>query len=127
MSERFTIVDLDDVASESFPESGLPHQKLTEPLQCTQLRINAVTLEPGQQTAPHSHEGQEELYLALDGGTVVIDDSTRSVSRHGMVRIAPEAIRSVRNDTDEPQTWLMIGAAAHGSIDDYGGYTMPDR
>jgi uncharacterized cupin superfamily protein len=57
----FEIVDLDDVAEEPFPESGLLHRKLTDPLGCTEMRVNAVTLHPGQATAPHSHERQEEV------------------------------------------------------------------
>ena len=74
----FAVVDTDEVAAEPFPESGLSHRKLTEQLGCTDVRVNAVTLAPGEATAPHAHERQEELYVALDGGRVEIDTISAS-------------------------------------------------
>ena len=126
MRGQFAVVDLHEVDQEAFPESGLLHRKLTEPLGCTAMRVNTVTLQPGQATAPHTHDRQEEVYVALDGGTVDVADETYTVSPGGVVRIGPEAVRSVRNDTaDEHQTWLMIGAPPYGSIEDFGEYRMP--
>lgn len=55
MTEDFAIVDLADVEQQPFPESGLAHGKLTQRLGCTEHRINAIRLAPGEATAPHSH------------------------------------------------------------------------
>jgi quercetin dioxygenase-like cupin family protein len=88
--------------------------------------VNSVTLDPGEATAPHGHERQEEIYVALDGGTVVLDGESHRVPEGGVVRIGPEANRSVRNDGDAPQRWLMVGAPPHGAVDDFGEYRMPD-
>lgn len=126
MPAQFAVVDLDEVEQEAFPESGLLHRKLTEPLGCTEMRVNTVTLKPGQATAPHTHERQEEVYVALDGGIVDVPEETYAVGPGGVVRIGPESVRSVRNDTsDEHQTWVMFGAPPDGSIEDFGEYRMP--
>ena len=127
MPEDFAVVDLEDIDRESFPESGLLHRKLTHALGCTELRVNSITLEPGQATTPHAHERQEEVYVALDGGHVQIGESIHDVAPGGVVRIGPDPTRSIRNEsTDTPQTWLLFGAPPVGTIEDFGEYTMPD-
>jgi uncharacterized cupin superfamily protein len=127
MTATFAVLDLADVEQEPFPESGLLHRKLTDALGCTELRVNTVTLQPGEATAPHSHERQEEVYVALDGGHVRIGDRIHAVSRGGVVRVGPDPVRSVRNETDdETQTWVMVGAPPVGTVDDFGEYRMPD-
>ena len=52
----FAVVNPEAMAAEQFPESGLSHRKLTEPLGCTDVRANAATLDPGEATAAHAHE-----------------------------------------------------------------------
>lgn len=127
MPAEFSIVELEDVDQEAFPESGTLHRKLTDPLGCTEMRVNTVTLEPGDTTAPHAHERQEELYIALDGGQVQIDGGEYEVSPGSVVRIGPDTVRSVRNETAaETQTWIMCGAPPFGTVDDFGEYRMPD-
>ena len=127
MTADFSVVQLEDIEQERFPESGNLHRKLTEPLGCTEMRVNTVTLEPGEATAPHAHERQEELYIALDGGHVRVDETRYEVSAGDVVRLGPDVVRSVRNETqNEEQTWIMCGAPPLGTIDDFGEYTMPD-
>jgi len=127
MTDEYAVVEPGDVEREPFPESGLSHRKLTAALGCTEMRVNTVTLEPGQATAPHAHERQEELYVALDGGHVRVEGTTHEVAPGGVVRVGPEAARSVRNETDdESQTWVMVGAPPVGTVDDFGEYRMPD-
>jgi uncharacterized cupin superfamily protein len=127
MATEFSIVDLESVEQEPFPESGNLHRKLTEALGCTEMRVNTVTLEPGEMTAPHAHQRQEEVYVSLDGGAVEIDGEVYDVAPGGVVRIGPEPIRSVRNESDDAeQTWVMFGAPPLGTVDDFGEYTVPD-
>ena len=115
MAADFAVVQFEEIEQEQFPESGNRHRKLTDPLGCTEMRINTVTLAPGERTAPHAHEQQEEVYIALDGGVVEIEGTRHEVSSGGVVRIGPDTIRSVRNDTDaEEQTWIMCGAPNSG-------------
>jgi quercetin dioxygenase-like cupin family protein len=125
MTADFAVVDLESVPQEPFPESGLLHRKLTDPLGCEEVRVNAITLDPGEATAPHSHERQEEVYVALDGGQVEIDGEVHEVAPGGVVRMGPEPSRSVRNDSEESQTWLMFGAPPLGTVDDFGEYLVP--
>lgn len=127
MTADFAVVHFEEIEQEQFPESGNRHRKLTDLLGCTEMRINTVTLAPGENTAPHAHEQQEEVYIALDGGVVEIEGTRHEVSSDGVIRIGPDAIRSVRNDTDdEEQTWIMCGAPQLGTVDDFGQYKMPD-
>ena len=127
MAEEFGVVTLEAVEPEPFPESGICHRKLTESLGCTEMRVNAVTLDPGEATAPHTHERQEEVYVALDGGHVRVGETLHEVPPGGFVRIGPDTVRSVRNDGDEARTWLMFGAPPHGTVDDFGEYRMPEE
>ena len=127
MPTDFSVVDPVTIDQERFPDSGYRHRRLTEALGCTEMRVNTVTLDPGEATTPHAHERQEEVYIALDGGSVEINREIYDVARGGVVRIGPEPSRSVRNDTDDAaQTWVMIGAPPLGTVDDYGEYTVPD-
>jgi uncharacterized cupin superfamily protein len=126
MPDGFAIVDPEDVSEEPLPESGLPHRKLTEALGCSEMRVNGVTLRPGEATAPHAHERQEEVYVALDGGTVRIDGTDHDVPPGGLVRVAPGRSRSVRNTGDDREAWLMFGAPPVGTVDDFGEYRTAD-
>lgn len=128
MSDPFAVVALEEVPEEPFPESGTLHRKLTGPLGCTEVRINAVTLAPGEATAPHTHGRQEEVYVALDGGLVEVGASVHEVPPRGLVRVGPAVVRSIRNPTDDAdQTWLLFGAPPVGTVEDFGEYAMPDR
>lgn len=126
MTDDFGVVDPETVDREPFPESGIRHRKLTAALGCTEMRVNAVTLDPGESTAPHAHDRQEEVYVALDGGHVRVDGTRHEVPAGGVVRFGPDAVRSVENDADEPRTWLMFGAPPLGTVDDFGEYRMPE-
>jgi len=128
MGSTFSILDPADVDPVPFPESGMLHRQLTEALGCEAMRVNAVTLEPGESLAEHRHERQEELYIALTGGSVVIDGYEHAVPSGGLVRIAPSALRYVTNrSSDEAQRWLMLGAPPVGTNENYGEYVVPDN
>jgi len=53
-----------------------------------ELRINQVTVEPGEVTTPHTHthEGQEEVFVALTEGQIAIEgevhDAVTSINHH---------------------------------------------
>ena len=127
MEDDFAIVDPAEVKQESFVTCDVRHRKLTEALGCTEMRINTVTVEPGEVTTPHAHEGQEEVYVSLTGGRVEIDDEVYDVPEGGVVRVGPDPFRSVRNDTDdETHVWIMVGAPPVGTIDDFGNTLLPD-
>jgi quercetin dioxygenase-like cupin family protein len=126
MTDGFSVVDPAEVEQERFAESGLRHRKLTDVLGCTETRVNTITLGPGEVTAPHRHERQEEVYVALDGGIVRIEGTDHTVPPGGVVRVGPDPVRSVANDTDDPATWVLIGAPPVGTVADFGEYRMPE-
>ncbi|MDS0297278.1 cupin domain-containing protein [Halogeometricum sp. S1BR25-6] len=126
MDGDFSVLDPDDVEQEPFAMCDVRHRKLTEALGCTEMRINTATLEPGEATPPHAHEGQEEVYIALTGGRVEIDGEAHDVPEGGVVRVGPEPIRAVRNDTDdEIHRWVMVGAPPVGTVEDFGNTVLP--
>lgn len=128
MPAQFSIVDPIDIEQEPFPESGITHRKITESLGCTEMRVNMVTVDPGDATAPHAHKHQEEVYVALDGGCVKIGTNNFDVPAGGLVRIGPEPVRSVQNNSEtESHRWLMFGAPPVGSISDFGEYVVPEE
>lgn len=127
MPEGFAIVDPEAVPQESFTTCEVSHRKLTAALGCTELRVNQVLLDPGEVTTPHAHDGQEELFVAVTDGRISIEGETYDVPAGGVVRVAPEPIRSLRNDTEDArQVWLAVGAPPVGTIEDFGAYVLPD-
>src|ERR1700749_3149782 len=58
----------------------------------------------------HGHDGQEEVYLLLDGsGEVVLDGTPISLDRETFVRIGPHVRRRLRSGPQGARV-LMIGA-----------------
>lgn len=60
------------------------------------------SFEPGQEHAPHAHDGQDKLYLILEGsGMVQVGDQTERLSA-GDAAFAPSGIvHSIRNPGPE--------------------------
>lgn len=127
MSDEFSIVDPRDRPMEPFNTCDISHRKLTEALGCTEMRANQVIVEPGEIATPHTHEGQEEVFVALTGGHIAIEGEVYDVPAGGLVRVAPETVRNLRNETDDTtHLWLAFGAPPVGTIDDFGAYVIPD-
>lgn len=129
MDADYSVIGQEDVEQERFPESGIAHRKLTEALGCTEMRVNALTLDPGEAVAYHRHECQEEVYVLLDGpGRLVVDGEVVSVPKHGVVRVAAELPRKLTNDSgSESASWLMFGAPPVGTVEDFGEYVVVDE
>lgn len=127
MPEEFAIVDYESLESQRFPESGVEHWLLTEPLGATDLRVNVIRLAPGEAVGPHYHERQEEVFVPLTAGQIAIAGETHEVEVGNVVRIGPEPVRSLRNETDdETHCWVVFGAPPVGTIEDYGEYRLPN-
>jgi quercetin dioxygenase-like cupin family protein len=123
----FSIVHPDDVPSETFDTCETTVWKLTDPLGCTEMRVNRVVVDPGEVTTPHTHEGQEEVFVAMTDGQIGIEGEVHDVPAGGVVRVAPETVRNLRNDTDETHVWVALGAPPVGSVDDFGAYVVADE
>ena len=127
MSDGYRIVDPDDVPTERFNTCETAVRTLTEPLGATELRVNQVIVDPGEVTTPHTHEGQEEVFVSMDGGQISLAGEVHDVPAGGVVRVAPETVRNLVNHTDETHVWLAFGAPPVGSVDDFGSYVVEDQ
>jgi quercetin dioxygenase-like cupin family protein len=115
------------VPTEQFQTCETGVRKLTEPLGCTELRVNRVRLEPGEVTTPHAHEDQEEVFVALTEGQIAIEGTVRDASAGGVVRVAPGVTRDLLDRTDEEHAWLGFGAPPVGTVDGFGAYVVTDE
>ncbi len=66
--------------------------------------------QPGTETGfLHTHKNHEELYFFLSGkGEFQVDGKVFAVSEGSVVRVAPEGVRSVRNNGTEPLVMLCL-------------------
>jgi quercetin dioxygenase-like cupin family protein len=124
MTEPFSIVDPSEVPTEQFNTCETAVRKLTERLGCTELRVNQVIVEPGEVTTPHTHEGQEEVFVATTDGQIGIEGTVHDVPAGGVVRVAPETVRNLRNGTEETHVWLAFGTPPVGTVEDFGAYVV---
>ncbi|MFC4360555.1 hypothetical protein ACFO0N_21625 [Halobium salinum] len=128
MTDEFAIVDPDDVEDERFQTCETTVRKLTAPLDATELRANQVLVDPGEVTTPHTHEGQEELFVAMTAGEIEIEGDLHAVPAGGVVRVGPDVVRNLCNRTGEStHVWLALGAPPVGSVEDFGAYVVPDE
>ncbi|MFB6110415.1 MAG: cupin domain-containing protein [Halodesulfurarchaeum sp.] len=127
MGDNYSIVDPDAVPTTPFPDSGVSHTKLTGELRAQEMRINRVTVEPGETVTYHTHARQEEIYVCHEGpGDVYIDGDHHRVPEGGIVRIGCGVPRQVVNTGDEPTVWIMFGAPPIGTEEDFGEYEIAE-
>lgn len=127
MSDGFAIVQPADVPTAQFDTCETAVRKLTDRLGCTELRVNQVVVEPGEVTTPHTHEGQEEVFVAQTDGQISIDGEVYDVPEGGVVRVHPDTVRNLLNRTaDATHVWLAFGAPPVGSVDDFGAYVVEE-
>jgi uncharacterized cupin superfamily protein len=75
--------------------------------------INLVDVAPGEQIPEHDEieRDQEEVFFILSGApTLVVDGKDRPASAGTFARLDPEHSRTVRNDTNEPVSVLIVSA-----------------
>jgi len=67
------------------------------------------SFEPGQEHAPHVHEGQDKLYVVLEGEAVVRVDDQAEVLTAGDAAFAPAGVvHSIRNTGTERLVVMAI-------------------
>jgi quercetin dioxygenase-like cupin family protein len=87
--------------------------------------VNQVIVEPGEVTTPHTHEGQEEVFVAMTDGQIAIEDTVHDVPEGGIVRVHSDVVRNLLNQTeDATHIWLAFGAPPVGTVDDFGAYVL---
>ncbi|WP_336025276.1 cupin domain-containing protein [Halobellus salinisoli] len=124
----FSVVDPDDVPKEQFNTCETSVRKLTDSLGATELRVNQVIVDPGEVTTPHTHDGQEEVFVAMTDAQIAIEGDVHEVSEGGVVRVHPDTTRNLLNRTDdETHVWLAFGAPPVGTVDDFGSYVVDEE
>ena len=91
-----------------------------EPLDCENLGVTLLELEPDSKGKPHDHadDGQEEVYLVVDGeltvqlggGEDAPPETELSLAAGEAVRVGPETRRQLHNHGDGPVRVVVAGA-----------------
>jgi len=85
-------------------------QSLRRELEVSSFGANAITLTPRQRGRIHTHTGQEEVFLVLEGElTIGIEGEEQVVPKHGLVRVAPGVRRQLLNRGSTNLLLLALG------------------
>jgi mannose-6-phosphate isomerase-like protein (cupin superfamily) len=91
--------------------------RLRAELGVTSFGLNQIVLRPGQRGRIHGHEGQEEVYLVLEGRlSLLVEGQETTIEPGELIRVAPGVKRQLVNRGPEALHLLAIGAAGehHG-------------
>ena len=116
----FDVVHADQVDDE-YEGTDVPGEfrRLTDALGTEQIAITLIRIPPHsdfEQGTGHHHAETEELYLVARGTlTMRFGDEVREVPAGSVARVAPQTVRSHRNQGDEPVEVWAISRKDHGS------------
>jgi quercetin dioxygenase-like cupin family protein len=117
VAEGFTIGHLGD-----FEQNGR-WQLVRRGLGVESFGLNVVEIEQGYSTPEHdeTERGQEEVFIVLEGDAVmVIDGADHPAPAGTFIRVAPPLLRTVRNDSEQPVTLLIVSAPTSSGYTDMG-------
>lgn len=73
-------------------------------------------------TFMHTHEEQEEVYIALSGkGIIQIEDETVDMVPGDFIRVSPPTRRAIKADEESPFAGIVVGGIAKGGYPRYKG------
>ena len=73
------------------------------------LILSSTRLNPGKQTTGHKHEGQEEVYMFIEGaGEMLLDDKRFGVKAGDIVLIEDGVFHRVYNTSDEALYFVCV-------------------
>jgi mannose-6-phosphate isomerase-like protein (cupin superfamily) len=124
----YSIVNADDV-DDVYADSDVPGEfrPLSEALEAEQLALTLIRVPPHsdfEQGTGHRHGEIEEIYLVTRGTmTMRCGDAVTQVGPGTAVRVAPQTLRSHRNEGDEPvEMWAISRRNDHSDsekVDDF--------
>jgi mannose-6-phosphate isomerase-like protein (cupin superfamily) len=123
----YSIVRADE-AEDAYADSDVPGEfrSLTEALGAGQVAVTLIRIPPHsdfEQGSGHRHGKIEEIYLVTRGTlTMRFGEEVETVAAGTAVRVAPQTVRSHRNEGDEP---VEMWAISRQSEDD-GGEKVDD-
>lgn len=91
------------------------HRSFTDELGCSDTKVDARLLGPGEYVPYHTEGEQEELFVPVRGPAAMrVDDGSFETPVGTITRVAPPVPRSAVNDGDHEACWVMIGAPPTG-------------
>jgi len=93
---------------------------LKEPTNATGTEISFNSLaSKSEQPYFHIHNKNEETYIILKGfGYFQVDGNCFEIKEGSVIRVAPEGIRGIRNDSDEIMIYMVV-QSKQNSIEEY--------
>ena len=92
-------------------QMGVLNTNLAAQLEATALGARLWRLKPGQASTRHRHDGEEELYVVLEGtGRIRVDGELHTLEPLSAALVEPASVRQVFNDTEADALWLVVGA-----------------
>jgi mannose-6-phosphate isomerase-like protein (cupin superfamily) len=124
----YVVLSADD-ARDYYAGSDVPGEfrRLTDKLGAEQVALSLIRIPPHsdfEQSTGHSHSHIEEIYIITSGTlTMRFADEIVKVPAGSAVRVAPDTVRSHRNEEDEPvDLWAISIQSAEDKatkIDDF--------
>jgi quercetin dioxygenase-like cupin family protein len=106
----FAVIRASDGAWGPTNPLGVANTNLTAALGCQGLTMRLWRVASGQAMPRHRHRHQTEVYLLLEGvGRMRIGEDVITVDPLSAIRVDPEDVRQVFNDTGADALWLIAG------------------
>jgi uncharacterized cupin superfamily protein len=109
-------------------QGNLSYRHLTEAGGLSQFGAALETLHPGGQSSqPHWEEHEDEFLYMLAGELTVAEDDAETVIRPGDAccwKAGVPVAHTLRNHTDQPATYLIVGSRRPDNICHYPGLDM---
>ena len=110
------IVNLDDVSFDDVEEDGLytsRRARFSDGIGAKNLGYNLTVLPPGKAQCPfHSHHGEEEMFLILEGeGELRFGDERHPIRRHDVIACPPggaDVAHQIINTGTETMRYLAV-------------------
>ncbi|WP_425065233.1 cupin domain-containing protein [Reyranella sp.] len=110
------IANLDDVTFDDVEENGLytsRRARFSDAIGARNLGYNLTVLPPGKAQCPfHSHHGEEEMFLILEGeGELRFGDQRHPIRRHDVIACPPggaDVAHQIINTGTEPMRYLAV-------------------
>ena len=114
------IVNLDDVTFDDVEEDGLytsRRARFSDAIGARNLGYNLTVLPPGKAQCPfHSHHGEEEMFLILEGeGELRFGDQRHPIRRHDVIACPPggaDVAHQIINTGTETMRYLAVSTRA---------------
>lgn len=113
-----TVSSPDDVKSVIDDEHG-GMWLLRNALDAERLGVTIVELEPGSKGKEHdhTHDGQEEVYVVVDGTVNIdLDDDSVRLSQNQAIRLSPDQTRQIHNRGEETARLVLVGGPGESQV-----------